>query len=584
MPAATASSKSWHDVRDAVGPRHDLALGRARRGTGPRVVADAVERLRAEVERREHDVGAPDRVVVPAGDVRRERVLARVAERTVPAVVTERDRLGERDVEPQRPRDPGGDLGDLERVGEPGALVVLREDEHLRLAGEPPERRVPCRMRSRSRSKQVRHSSGSSAAARWPRAARPGGARREQLVLGAPRARPGRSRRPGRAWRRRPRGRAGPGPSPWPAIVPAHRRSRSLRRLVHAVDPTDRVRHRRRPHWCAQLPARCQLRAAKWRQGAVAARVRRTSGRRVRPMKWSSPGHVTSRASGRRAASIVAHARRHQPVAVALPERDRSRRRPRARSPTARRTRGSRRPGRAGRASPRPSCGPSSRRSRAPRRARRRGSPFDAPLRRCAPDDAPPTGRARRTRHGRPTARGSRATRTAGRASRAPCGAPGRRAGRTRRSPRCGSRVPPSRAATPSAYCPPADHPITAHRSMPSASSSSSASAAQSAGRRAGVPVGAADAGPVGRHDPQRRARPRAPPPARRRAGTADRRGSSGPGTRPGPRTPRTRPRARPRSRTDRDAHAEVPGPVASRAAWAAARRASGTRYGEHDT
>jgi hypothetical protein len=34
------------------------------------MVADAVERLGAEVERDERDVGAPDRVVVPLLDVR----------------------------------------------------------------------------------------------------------------------------------------------------------------------------------------------------------------------------------------------------------------------------------------------------------------------------------------------------------------------------------------------------------------------------------------------------------------------------------------------------------------------------------
>ena len=124
-------------VGEPVGPGHDLALGRRGRRTGPRVVADAVERLGAQVERRQGDVGAPDGVVVPLGDEQVERVLARVATGPVAAVVPEGDGFGERHVQPQRPRDRGGDLGDLERVGEPGPLVVVGEDEHLRLAGQP---------------------------------------------------------------------------------------------------------------------------------------------------------------------------------------------------------------------------------------------------------------------------------------------------------------------------------------------------------------------------------------------------------------------------------------------------------------
>ena len=53
-------------VRDAIGPRDDLAFGRRRRRPVPAVVAHGVERFDAEVERREHDVGAVDRVVVAA--------------------------------------------------------------------------------------------------------------------------------------------------------------------------------------------------------------------------------------------------------------------------------------------------------------------------------------------------------------------------------------------------------------------------------------------------------------------------------------------------------------------------------------
>ena len=59
----------------------------------------------------------------------------------VAAVVAEGDGLGEGDVEAERPGHRRGDLGDLEGVGEPGALVVVGEDEHLGLAGQPAERR-----------------------------------------------------------------------------------------------------------------------------------------------------------------------------------------------------------------------------------------------------------------------------------------------------------------------------------------------------------------------------------------------------------------------------------------------------------
>ena len=48
-------------------------------------------------------------------------------DRAVPAVVGERDRLGERDVQPAAAGDADRHLRDLDRVREPGALVVLGE-------------------------------------------------------------------------------------------------------------------------------------------------------------------------------------------------------------------------------------------------------------------------------------------------------------------------------------------------------------------------------------------------------------------------------------------------------------------------
>ena len=156
------------DVGDAVGPRHDLALRRGRRRPAPRVVADAVERLGAQVERAQRDVGAPRGVVVAAVDVRRQGVLAGVAARPVAAVVAEGDGLGQGDVEPEHAGDGRGDLGDLEGVGEAGALVVVGEHEHLGLAGQAAERRRRggCgRGRARSR---CATSSGSSGRPRSP--------------------------------------------------------------------------------------------------------------------------------------------------------------------------------------------------------------------------------------------------------------------------------------------------------------------------------------------------------------------------------------------------------------------------------
>ena len=126
-------------VGDAVGPAHHLAFGRGRRGPRPAVVGDAVDRLRAQVERRQRDVGAPGRVVESLGHVGAERVLAGVAARTVAAVVAECDGLGQVDVEAAGPRDGRGDLRHLEGVGQTRALVVLGEHEDLRLAGQAAE-------------------------------------------------------------------------------------------------------------------------------------------------------------------------------------------------------------------------------------------------------------------------------------------------------------------------------------------------------------------------------------------------------------------------------------------------------------
>ncbi len=124
------------DVGDPVGPAHHLALRRRRRRSRPRVVADAVEGLVAEVERCQRDVRTPRGVVEPPVEIGGQRVLAGMSARAVAAVVAEGDGLGEGHVEAAGPGDAGGHLGHLERVGQPGALVVVGEDEDLGLAGQ----------------------------------------------------------------------------------------------------------------------------------------------------------------------------------------------------------------------------------------------------------------------------------------------------------------------------------------------------------------------------------------------------------------------------------------------------------------
>ncbi len=129
------------DICDPVRPRDHLTLRCHRCGPRPRVVADAVECLTAQIERHEGDIGSPQRMVVAARQVRAEGILARVAAGAVPAIVAERDRLGECDIESERPRDRDCDLGHLEGVGQASALVVVGEDEDLGLACQTPERR-----------------------------------------------------------------------------------------------------------------------------------------------------------------------------------------------------------------------------------------------------------------------------------------------------------------------------------------------------------------------------------------------------------------------------------------------------------
>ena len=330
-------------VGDAVGPRHDLALRRLRRRPAPGVVADPVERLGAEVQRRQRDVGAPHRVVVAAGDVRRQGVLAGVATGAVAAVVAEGDGLGEGDVEAERPGDRRGHLGDLEGVREARALVVVGEHEHLGLAGEAAERRgvqdaVAIALEARPPLVGLLGAVAVTGADGTRRA------RREQLVLellaGDP---PDRSRRPrpasrrGRGGRRRPCGGAVHGRRP--AVGPL------LHRLRAGSFARRRARSAARRHPCRRgygggvtaspwthadrrvRPPAGRARCRGWRAGRRRRRGRaRRRGRRPRragrrPRSGPPPGSPTPRRapdrprSPRRTPAGRRPARRHRAAA-----------------------------------------------------------------------------------------------------------------------------------------------------------------------------------------------------------------------------------------------------------------------------
>ena len=80
-------------------------------------------------------------VVEAARDERAEHALAGMAERRVPQVVAERDRLGQLLVQAEHLGDRARDLRHLERVRQPRAVVVAaRREEHLRLVLQAAER------------------------------------------------------------------------------------------------------------------------------------------------------------------------------------------------------------------------------------------------------------------------------------------------------------------------------------------------------------------------------------------------------------------------------------------------------------
>ena len=150
---------------------------------------------RAEVERRERDVGAVDGVVV-AARAGTARTPPRDAWPAGPCPQSWASAIAsvERHAQAGGPGDAGGDLRDLDRVGEPGAeVVVFRGDEHLALAREPPPRtRVldPVEVALEAQAERV-GLLGAGARSRADRTGRAGRERRVELGLAllAPRTR-----------------------------------------------------------------------------------------------------------------------------------------------------------------------------------------------------------------------------------------------------------------------------------------------------------------------------------------------------------------------------------------------------------
>ena len=78
-------------------------------------------------------------MVEPLCQERAKGVLAGMPAGPVTAVVAEGDRFGQCDVQPAGACDATGDLGHLQGVGQPGALVVGGKDEDLSLPSQPAE-------------------------------------------------------------------------------------------------------------------------------------------------------------------------------------------------------------------------------------------------------------------------------------------------------------------------------------------------------------------------------------------------------------------------------------------------------------
>jgi hypothetical protein len=72
-------------------------------------------------------------------EIWRQRIFAGVATRAVSAVVSDRHRLSQWNIEAERLGNGPCDLGDFESVSQAGSLMIIWEDEDLSLASEAPE-------------------------------------------------------------------------------------------------------------------------------------------------------------------------------------------------------------------------------------------------------------------------------------------------------------------------------------------------------------------------------------------------------------------------------------------------------------
>jgi hypothetical protein len=70
-------------------------------------------------------------MVVPAFDVGRQCVFARVASGAVATIVTEGNGLGEGNIETENPCHRDGYLSHFESMGKAGALMIIRKNEYL---------------------------------------------------------------------------------------------------------------------------------------------------------------------------------------------------------------------------------------------------------------------------------------------------------------------------------------------------------------------------------------------------------------------------------------------------------------------
>jgi hypothetical protein len=115
------------------------------------VLDQPFERLPRQVEAVEGGIAALQigddaqavRIVVETADAAQsllQRALAGMAEGRVAEIVRQRQRLGEVLVEPERAGERAGDLGDLQRMGQPRAVMIaLVKHEDLRLVRQAPE-------------------------------------------------------------------------------------------------------------------------------------------------------------------------------------------------------------------------------------------------------------------------------------------------------------------------------------------------------------------------------------------------------------------------------------------------------------